>query len=136
MFGMSQHPPYIIEAIVCDTVTKGKFGDFMLTGNLIFCFFLLYVSETRRPPWLDPDPHPPDLENARKALFYEHNPNYPQFPDQVRATRLGLCTRPPHRRSHTAPVYMHTEKATMSKVRNNFRHFNMLGMDVTVRGRG
>lgn len=74
-----------------------------------------YKKETRRPPWLDPDPHPPDLENARKALFYEHNPNYPQFPDQVRATRLGLCTRPPHRRSHTAPVYMHTEKATMSK---------------------
>ncbi|XP_020620781.1 epithelial cell-transforming sequence 2 oncogene-like [Orbicella faveolata] len=69
-----------------------------------------YRQETRRPPWLDTDPQPHDLENARKALFYEHNPNQPHSPDQLRAERLGLSTRPPHRRSHTAPAHMRMEK--------------------------
>ena len=72
------------------------------------------LTETRRPPWLDTDPQPHDLENASKALFYEHNPNQPHSPDQMRAERLGLSTRPPHRRSHTAPADMRMEK--MEKV--------------------
>ncbi|KAK2570590.1 Epithelial cell-transforming sequence 2 oncogene-like [Acropora cervicornis] len=67
--------------------------------------------KTRRPPWLDTDPNPSDLEQARKALLYEHNPNLPQSPDQMRAKRLGLSTRPSHKRSHTAPG-----KLIMSKV--------------------
>lgn len=72
--------------------------------------YLILLPETRRPPWLDTDPQPSDLENARKALFYEHNPNQPHSPDQLRAERLGLSTRPPHRRSRTAPAHMRTEK--------------------------
>jgi len=69
-----------------------------------------YRQETRRPPWLDPDPQPADLENARKALLYEHNPNQPHSPDKLRAERLRLSTRPLHRRSHTAPAHVGTEK--------------------------
>ena len=80
-----------------------------LVEQLIFENFV--ISETRRPPWLDTDPNPSDLEQARKALLYEHNPNLPQSPDQMRAKRLGLSTRPSHKRSHTAPG-----KLIMSKV--------------------
>ena len=82
-------------------------------------FISLFPPETRRPPWLDPDPSPADLENARKALLYEHNPNQPHSLDQLRAERLGLSSRPLHRRSHTAPAHMRTEKVSVSKVRNN-----------------
>ncbi|KAJ7394357.1 epithelial cell transforming sequence 2 oncoprotein-like [Desmophyllum pertusum] len=71
---------------------------------------IYYRKETRRPPWLDTDPQPSDLENARKALLYEHNPNQPHSSDQLRTERLGLSTRPLHRRSHTAPAHMRTEK--------------------------
>lgn len=77
--------------------------------------FILIVPETRRPPWLDPDPQPADLENARKALLYEHNPNQPHSPDKLRAERLGLSTRPLHRRSHTAPAHVGTEKVSVDK---------------------
>ena len=76
----------------------------------LFLSFVKTLTETRRPPWLDTDPWPHDLENARKALLYEHNPNQPHSPDQLRAERLGLSTRPPHRRSHTAPAHMRMEK--------------------------
>lgn len=75
-----------------------------------------YRQETRRPPWLDPDPKPADLENARKALFYEHNPNQPHSPDQQRAERLGLSSRPLHRRSRTAPAHMRVEKLSVDKI--------------------
>ena len=80
-------------------------------------YFLIFLPETRRPPWLDPDPKPADLENARKALFYEHNPNQPHSPDQQRAVRLGLSSRPLHRRSRTAPAHMRVEKLSVDKVR-------------------
>lgn len=66
--------------------------------------------ETRRPPWLDTDPQPRDLENSRKAMLYGHNPNQPYSPDQLRMERLGLSTRPLHRRSQTAPAHMATER--------------------------
>ncbi|XP_073236115.1 epithelial cell-transforming sequence 2 oncogene-like [Porites lutea] len=75
-----------------------------------------YRQEKRRPPWLDPDPKPPDLENARKALLYEHNPNQPHSPDKLRAERLGLSTRPLHRRSLTAPAQMGVERASVDKI--------------------
>ena len=79
------------------------------------------LPEKRRPPWLDPDPKPPDLENARKALLYEHNPNQPHSPDKLRAERLGLSTRPLHRRSLTAPAQMGVERASVDKVRKILR---------------
>ncbi|XP_066028744.1 epithelial cell-transforming sequence 2 oncogene-like isoform X2 [Pocillopora verrucosa] len=69
-----------------------------------------YREETRRPPWLDTDPQPRDLENSRKAMLYEHNPNQPYSPNQLRTERLGLSTRPLHRRSATAPAHMAIEK--------------------------
>ena len=95
----------------------------------ILNFISLFPPETRRPPWLDPDPSPADLEHARKALLYEHNPNQPHSPDRLRAERLGLNSRPLHRRSHTAPAHMRTEKVSVPKVsENNNRFFGTFSM--------
>ena len=87
--------------------------------TLLSTTFSHSVPEKRRPPWLDPDPKPPDLDNARKALLYQHNPNQPHSPDKLRAERLGLSTRPLHRRSLTAPAQMGVERASVDKVRKN-----------------
>ena len=81
-----------------------------MNSSSVSLYSLFFLPESRRPPWLDTDPQPRDLENAWKALFYKHNPNQPHSPDQLRAERLGLSTRPLHRRSQTAPALMATEK--------------------------
>lgn len=96
-----------------------------LVEQLIFENFVV-ISETRRPPWLDTDPNPSDLEHARKALLYEHNPNLPQSPDQMRAKRLGLNTRPSHKRSHTAPGKLILSKVSSVKNETSFKlHINL-----------
>jgi len=84
-------------------ISKKGSGHKIVGAKRITKDITYYRQETRRPPWLDTDPNPSDLEQARKALLYEHNPNLPQSPDQMRAKRLGLSTRPSHKRSHTAP---------------------------------
>ena len=89
--------------------------------TLLTTTFSHSLPEKRRPPWLDPDPKPPDLENARKALLYQHNPNQPHSPDKLRAERLGLSTRPLHRRSLTAPAQMGVERASVDEVRKNIK---------------
>ena len=89
--------------------------------TLLSTTFSHFLPEIRRPPWLDPDPKPLDLENARKALLYQHNPNQPHSPDKLRAKRLGLSTRTLHRRSLTAPAQMSLERASVDKVRNSIR---------------
>ena len=89
--------------------------------TLLSTTFSHSVPEKRRPPWLDPDPKPPDLDNARKALLYQHNPNQPLSPDKLRAERLGLSTRPLHRRSLTAPAQMGVERVRVDKVRKNIK---------------
>ena len=98
---------------------RWKFTGTPSQCTLLSTTFSHSVPEKRRPPWLDPDPKPPDLDNARKALLYQHNPNQPHSPDKLRAERLGLSTRPLHRRSLTAPAQMGVERASVDKVRKN-----------------
>ena len=54
-------------------------------------------------------------------MLYQHNPNQPLSPDKLRAERLGLSTRPLHRRSLTAPAQMGVERVRVDKVRKILR---------------
>ena len=77
---------------------------------------LSVYSDTRRPPWIDSDARPRDLELADRAL-YQSNPNQPISRDEFRAHRLGFIPRP-HQRSLTAPEYGGQHRNVTSRVRS------------------